>query len=145
MTTLKKVLSWQDGAAFAVTAVMGTGILILPALTADMAGPAALVAWGIMGILVVPMAWTLGDLAVLYPAADGIAGYVRHAFGDRWARLVGYLYLGTVPLGAPAAALIGMGYVTRFFHWGAVWGILGALMMLAVALTVNALGVELSG
>lgn len=145
MTTLKKVLSWQDGAAFAVTAVMGTGILILPALTADMAGPAALVAWVLMGILVVPMAWTLGDLAVLYPAADGIAGYVRHAFGDRWARLVGYLYLGTVPLGAPAAALIGMGYVTRFFHWGAVWGILGALMMLAVALTVNTLGVELSG
>jgi len=145
MTSLKKVLTWRDGAAFTVTAVMGTGILILPALTADMAGPAALIAWGLMGILVVPMAWTMGDLAVLHPQADGIAGYVRHAFGARWARLVGYLYLGTVPLGAPAAALIGMDYVTRFYHWGARWGVLGSFVMLALALVVNALGIELSG
>ena len=145
MTTLKRVLTWREGAGFTVAAVLGSGVLILPALTAQMAGPAALVAWALMALAVIPMALTLGRLAILHPDAGGIAAYARAAFGDRVARIVGFLYLGTVPVAGPAAALIGVGYVSTFLHLPASATILGSAILLAIALLTNALGVELSG
>lgn len=145
MTSLRRVLTWREGAGFTVAAVLGSGVLILPALTADMAGPAALIAWAMMALAVIPMAFTLGRLAIHYSDAGGIAAYVRAAFGDRWARTVGYWYLGTVPVAAPAASLIGVGYVATFLHLPRGVTILGSAALLSVALITNALGVELSG
>lgn len=142
---LRRSLGWQEGAGFTVAAVLGTGVLVLPAVTASLAGPAALVAWALMAVMAAPMALTLGDLAVRLPDAGGIAAYARAAFGPRAGRAVGLLYLGTVPVGAPAAALIGSGYVTAYFGWPPLVGVAIAAAMLATALGANAVGVELSG
>jgi amino acid efflux transporter len=127
-----------------VAAVLGTGVLVLPAVTAAMAGPAALVAWLAMAVCAVPMALTLGRLAAALPDAGGIAAYARAAFGIPAGRAVGLLYLGTVPVGAPAAALIGAGYVSAYFRLAHGAEVAVAAAMLATALVLNALGVELS-
>lgn len=78
---LKKSLTWLPGAALTIGAVLGSGILVLPAAAAVIAGPASLVAWALMALLTVPVAFTLGRLAVLRPDAGGIAAYARLAFG----------------------------------------------------------------
>ncbi len=142
---LRRALGWREGAGFTVAAVLGTGVLALPAITAALAGPAALVAWALMALVAAPMALTLGSLAVRLPDAGGIAAYGRAAFGARVGRAVGLLYLGTVPVGGPAAALIGAGYVTAYFGWPPALAVAIAGAMLLAALAANAAGVELSG
>ena len=145
MTTLKRALTWREGAGFTVAAVLGSGVLVLPSLTATMAGPASLWAWVLISLAMIPIALTLGQLAVRYPDAGGIAAYVREAFGTFSGRVIGYLYLATVPVAAPAAAVIGMDYVRAFLHWSWPLTIGGAAIILAGAIMANYLGVELSG
>ncbi|POB09076.1 APC family permease [Sulfobacillus sp. hq2] len=145
MASLNKVLTWRQGAGLTIAGVLGSGVLILPEVTAQMAGPAAMVAWLTMACLAIPTAWTFGRLGTRYPDAGGIASYVRAAFGDRAGRMVGILYLGTVPVAAPAAALIGAGYMGALLHWSNGAIVLLAAALLVTALVINLLGVEWSG
>lgn len=46
-----------------------------------------------------------------YPDAGGIAAYARRAFGPRAGAVAGWLFLGTVQIGAPIAALGGANYI----------------------------------
>lgn len=115
MPQLKATISWLQGSAMTVGAVLGSGILVLPVATALLAGPASLVSWLLMGILAIPLAMSLGYLGAKYPEAGGIAAYARRAFGTQAGNITGWLFLGTVPLGAPIAALIGANYLGALF------------------------------
>ncbi len=142
---LKRVLSWREGAGFTIAAVLGSGILVLPALTANLAGPGSLLAWAIMAILIAPLAWVLGRLAAAYPHAGGIAEFVRQAFGARLGRLTGLLYIATVPMGAPVAALIGAAYLGAAIGLPHAGVMAAAAAMLFLSILLNVLGVEFSG
>ncbi|PSR27067.1 MAG: amino acid transporter [Sulfobacillus thermosulfidooxidans] len=145
MTTLKRVLTWREGAGMTVAGVLGSGILILPTLTAQLAGPAAIIAWLVMTLMAIPMAETFGKLAIYRPDAGGIASYARLAFGPKAGKIVGILYLGTVPVAAPAAALIGAGYLGALCHWSPADVVFVAAGLLATALLVNYFGIQFSG
>jgi amino acid efflux transporter len=82
-------LSVSQGAAVSVGAVLGTGVISLPALGAQVAGPASLVAWLALVLLSVPLAMTFAALGARYPDAGGVSTYLRRAFGDRSAGLSG--------------------------------------------------------
>lgn len=141
----KRSIGWIQGSAMTIGAVLGSGVLVLPSLAASMAGPASLLSWGIMGLLTIPLVVVLANLAVAYPSAGGIAAYVRAAFGDRAGRVTGYLFLGTVPFGAPICSLIGAYYVGRFFSLSEAGVTLIALGMLLIALFANYRGIRFSG
>lgn len=144
-TTLRRVLGWREGAALTIASVLGTGVLYLPALTAENAGPAGLLAWFGMGLLIIPLALTLARLSTQTPDAGGIAAFVRTAFGAPGGAAAGWLFLGTVPLGAPIAALIGAGYLEAAFGWSAQVGVGVAALLLLVAVVLNVVGVQISG
>ena len=144
-TGLRKALGWREGAALTIASVLGSGVLYLPALTARLAGPGGLLAWLGMGILIVPLALVLGRLAVAVPDAGGVAAFARAAFGDWGGTAAGWLFLGTVPVAAPIAALIGGGYVQAALGLGHWFVLPSAALLLAVAVVLNALGVEISG
>lgn len=141
---LKKSITLVQGTAISVGAVIGSGILILPAITAEEAGPAAIISWIVMSILALPLALTLGRLATKVPNAGGIAAYVRTAFGPQAGHLTGWLFLGTIPIGAPIAALVGANYVGSVFHLSN-WAITGlAALMMITSVLLNARGVEIA-
>ncbi|MDA8346452.1 MAG: amino acid permease [Thermaerobacter sp.] len=144
-TSLRKALGWREGAALTIASVLGSGVLYLPALTARLAGPGGLLAWIGMGIMIIPLALTLGQLAVEVPDAGGVAAFARAAFGDIGGTAAGWLFLGTVPVAAPIAALIGAGYVQAALGLGHWFVLPAAALLLAVAVLLNALGVEISG
>ncbi|MBZ4654202.1 MAG: hypothetical protein JG781_1541 [Peptococcaceae bacterium] len=102
---LQKSLSWPQGTAMTVGAVLGSGVLVLPAATAQMAGPASLLAWLLMGVLTLPLALTLGYLAIHHPDAGGVAAYARKAFGPLGGAITGWVSL--YPL-----TLMGLGYLS---------------------------------
>ena len=75
-------LSTRSATALYVGAVLGPGVLIVPALAAEAAGPASVLAWAALLALSAPLAMTFAALGVRYPEAGGTAAYARAAFGS---------------------------------------------------------------
>jgi len=134
-----------QGSAVSIGAVLGTGVIALPALGAQLAGPASLVAWLGLVVLSVPLAGTFAALGARYPDAGGVSTYVRRAFGRRAAAVVGWTFYFAVPVGAPPAAMFGGAYVSAVLGGGLRTTLISAALMLAVVTAANAGGLRISG
>lgn len=104
-------LGLGQGTALYVASVLGTGILVLPGLAAEAAGPASIVAVAAVLLLSIPLAGTFAALASRFPDAGGVASYVRRALGATAARMTGYWFFFGVCVGAPVVAILGGEYV----------------------------------
>jgi amino acid efflux transporter len=76
--------------------------------------------------------------------ADGVAAYVREAFGDTAAAVTGAWFTAAVVIGAPAVALIGGYYVADLTGSGAAVAVAVALAMLGGVLAANVVGLRVS-
>ena len=141
---LKKSINWIQGAAMTIGAVLGSGILVLPAITADMAGPASLISWALMGILSLPMIIVIGLMSSRFPDSGGLATYVRQAFGATASQITGLLMLTAMPFGMPVTALIGANYLGNIFEWSQSTVHIAACLLIFTALALNYRGIELS-
>jgi amino acid efflux transporter len=132
------------GSALYVGALIGPGLLLVPALAAQAAGAASIVAWGALLVLSAPLAITFAALGVRHPVAGGVSAYVREGFGDAAAAVTGGWFLGAVLLGAPAVSLIGGYYVADLTGSGTVVAGLVGLAMFLVVVVANVLGLRVS-
>lgn len=134
-----------QGAALTTGAVLGTGIISLPAIAAGIAGPASLVAWLALVLLSVPLAATFAALGARFPDSGGVSTYARRAFGPDAAAIVGWCFYLAIPMGATPAAAFAAGYVADAFGGGRTTqvGTTGALILLVGGM--NAFGVRISG
>ncbi|MGH8862863.1 MAG: APC family permease [Jatrophihabitantaceae bacterium] len=133
-----------QGAALYVGAVLGTGVIALPALAAKAAGPASLIAWLGLVVLSVPLAATFAALGSRYPDSGGVSTYARRAFGEAPAVLVGWCFYFAIPVGAPAAALFGGAYVAEAFGGGRATTVGTAVALIVLVGAANAAGVHVS-
>lgn len=138
-------LTWLQGTALYIGAVLGTGVIALPALAANVAGPASLLAWLALILLSIPLAATFSALGARYPDSGGIATCVKLAFGSYPAGIVGWCFLFAVPVGAPAAALFAGAYVQAAVGGGASTLMLTAFALVLAITLINAFGVTVSG
>jgi amino acid efflux transporter len=144
-THVRGRLTAAQGTALYVGAVLGTGVIALPALAARVAGPASLLAWLLLVAVSAPMAATFAALGARHPDAGGVSTYARMAFGPRAAAVVGWCFFFAVPPGAPAAALFGGAYVAAATGGGPrTVAVTAALLIVAVTAT-NAAGVRVAG
>ncbi len=132
------------GSALYVGALIGPGLLLVPALAAQTAGAASIVAWGALLILSAPLAVTFAALGVRHPVAGGVAAYVRAGFGDTAAAVTGGWFLGAVMLGAPAVSLIGGYYVADLTGSDTAVAATVGLAMFLVVLVANVFGLRVS-
>jgi amino acid efflux transporter len=138
------MLSTRTATALYVGAVLGPGVLILPALAAEAAGPASVLAWVGLLALSAPLAIAFAALGVRYPEAGGTAAYARAAFGARAAGVTGWWFLAGVVIGAPAVALIGGFYVAELIGAGREAAVAAAAGMMATVMATNAVGLKTS-
>ncbi len=131
--------------ALYIGSVLGSGILLLPGLTADLAGPASLLAWGVMCILAIPMALTMGLLSVRLPHAGGVSHFVSRAFNPDIGSLTGYFFLASAIIAVPIIALTGAGYACTAFGLGENARIPVTALILLIGLGSNYLGMKLTG
>ncbi|MFC0715509.1 APC family permease [Cellulomonas biazotea] len=133
------------GSAWYVAAVLGTGILLLPALAAEAAGPASILAVALVLVASVPLAATFAALAARHPDPGGVATYVRRALGATAARMTGYWFFFGVCVGSPVVALLGAEYVVAMVG-GDRWQVylVGAVLLVPPFVT-NAVGLRLAG
>jgi amino acid efflux transporter len=135
----------SQGTALSVGAVLGTGVISMPALAAGVAGPASLLAWVALIVLSAPLAWTFAALGARHPDGGGVSTYVRLAFGKRASAAVGWCFYFAVPLGAPAAAAFAGGYVADVLGGGRTTVVGTFLVVMAIVFTMNWFGLRISG
>lgn len=138
-------LGVPEGAALTLGAVLGTGVISLPALAAHEAGPASLVAWLALVLLSVPLASTFAALGARYPDGGGVATYARRAFGSPVATVTGWCFYFAIPLGAPAAAGFAGAYVADGTGGGRQTQLLTAGALIATVAVMNWYGIRISG
>lgn len=138
-------LGVAHGAALTLGAVLGTGVISLPALAARAAGPASLVAWVALVLLSIPLATTFAGLGARYPDGGGVSTYIRRAFGGRPATVIGWCFYFAIPLGAPAAAGFAGAYVADSIGGGRQTQLLTSGLLIAVVAVMNWYGVRVSG
>jgi amino acid efflux transporter len=134
-----------QGTAMYIGAVLGTGVITLPASAVKVAGPESLLAWLGLAIVSAPLAVTFAALGARYPDAGGVATYARLAFGDQAATVVGWCFYFAIPLGGPAAGLWAGAYLSAAVHGGTATTDATAIALLLIVPLGNAFGVRLSG
>ncbi|MFE6995238.1 APC family permease [Microbacterium sp. NPDC057659] len=138
-------LGLLPGIALYLASVLGTGLLVLPGLAAQTAGPASILSVGAVTLLAIPLAGAFAALAARHPDPGGVAGYARRTLGATAARAAGYWFMFGVAAGGCVVALLGARYVAT------VLGIDGravpvmALAFLAVPFIANLFGVRIAG
>ncbi|MER5178216.1 amino acid permease [Streptomyces sp. NPDC002896] len=138
-------LTAVQGTALYVGAVLGTGVIALPALAAEVAGPASLLAWLGLVVLSAPLAAAFAALGARHPDAGGVSTYARLAFGERTAAVVGWCFYLAIPPGATAAALFGGSYVAAALGGGAATTAVTAGALMTTVTMVNMTGLRLTG
>lgn len=138
-------LGIPQGTAMTVGAVLGTGVLTLPALAAQVAGPASLVAWLALVLLSIPLSATFAGLGARYPDGGGVSTFARRAFGPSAAAVVGWCFYFAVPLGAPAAAGFSGAYVADLLGGGRATQIETTAVLIGIVAVMNWFGIRISG
>jgi amino acid efflux transporter len=138
-------LGVPEGAALTLGAVLGTGVISMPALAAHEAGPASLVAWAALVLLSVPLATTFAALGSRFPDGGGVSTYARRAFGARVATVIGWCFYFAIPLGAPAAAGFAGAYVADSAGGGRRTQLATAALLILVVVVMNWYGIRVSG
>ena len=144
MTEARGSLGLVHAVALYVGAVLGTGVLVLPAIAAETAGPASLLAWAALIALSVPMSLTYAAMSLQRPDAAGFSDAIERAFGPRWGAASGWLLLAAVPPGFPVAMLIAGGSAATAFGLGRDASFLFAGILMATVIAVNFAGIRVS-
>ncbi|NLV27142.1 MAG: amino acid permease [Methanomicrobiales archaeon] len=131
--------------ALYVGAVFGCGILILPGLAADIAGPASLISWGFVILLAFPMALTMGLLSAQYPNDGGVSFFVTRAFNERTGSLIGWFFLVSTIIGVPVLALTGSGYITSALGLPDSFKVWIAISIIFLGIFLNYFGMKITG
>lgn len=134
-----------EGAALTLGAVLGTGVISLPALAAHEAGPASLVAWLALILLSIPLAATFAALGARHPDGGGVSTYARHAFGPRVATAIGWCFYFAIPVGAPPAAGFAGAYVADSIGGGRQTQLVTAGVLIGTVAVMNWYGIRVSG
>ena len=141
----KRSIGLYEGIALYIAAILGSGVLFISSVTASIAGPASILAWIIVILANLPIAYTFACLAREYPDAGGAATFVRRSFGFHSGNIVGWFYFVTAAVGQTVVSLTGAFYVSQAFGFSDFARVLTALTILIIAGIANYNGVKVSG
>jgi len=101
--------------ALYMSSVLGSGVLVLPGLAAQIAGPASLVAWIALSLISYPLAYTFASLSARRPESGGVYSFARESLGPGAASAVGWLFILWYVTGAPVVTVIAASYLAYAF------------------------------
>ena len=144
ISRLAATISLPQAVALYCGAVVGAGVLVLPGVAADRAGPASLLAWLFDGALGVPVALTFAALASRFPDAGGVSVFAARAFGGAAGAVVGWFYFFAAAIAQALVTLTGAHYAADALGSGRAATYAVATAMLAIAVAANLRGLRVS-
>ncbi|KJY84554.1 transporter [Vibrio galatheae] len=145
MSELKKEITLLSGIGQLSTTLLGTGLFMVPAIVAGIAGYESLWAWLILFIAICPIALTFAQLGKRYPNAGGTAYFVRQAFNSKLEKSVAWLFLSVVPVGIPAAIALAGGFLQQLLPDSINSALFAQLLTIVMLIGVNLAGAKSSG
>lgn len=130
-------LSVFQGANLLLSALLGSSILIIPALAATEAGFYSLLGWFLIILIMVPIVITFTGLGRKYPHEGGTAHFVGHAFGKSASKAVAWLYLAIAPVGPPVVFITGASYFNQLIGGSEIPLLALELIMLLLVTGIN--------
>jgi amino acid efflux transporter len=128
-----------------MSSVLGSGVLVLPGLAANIAGPGSLIAWVALSLASYPLAYTFASLSARKAESGGVYSFARESFGPRAANAVGWLFVTWYVTGAPAVTVIAASYLSYAFPLGRPLVYLAAGLLILGAFLINYHGIIISG
>ena len=141
----RKAVTTRYAVVLYMSSVLGSGVLVLPGLAAQIAGPASLVAWIGLSLVSYPLAYTFASLSARKPESGGVYGFARESLGPRMANAVGWLFILWFAAGAPVVTVIAASYLAfsiPALHREEIYLLAGAIML--AAFIVNYRGIIVS-
>lgn len=125
-----------------LTSLIGAGILVIPGITAQLAGPASLVAWGVLALGSFAMAHMFAAMATLRPGTGGLCTLIGTALGRRFGDTALLTLVAVYVIGNPIMGVTSGRYLVHLLGAGENWVLpFGAGFML-VSVGFNLLGVR---
>ncbi len=150
---LKREVSLLGLTSITVGGIIGSGIFALAATMGSVAGPAAVVALALLGVVVILMALPYAELGAAYPITGGPYSLPRRALGNFAGFMLGWGYFLYAFIGTAAIIDVFVEYLGTY--WGALitvnssgvlsvtWlGVGIALVMLAGYTILNIVGIK---
>ena len=137
MTTQSGSISVVQGAGMLLATLLGSGVLLVPALVATESGVYSLLAWLLMALAVLPIVFTFSALGQRYADQGGTAHFVQLAFGRRCSVSLAWLYVSIAPIGVPVVLITGAAYFAQLFGLAMTVTLWVELLMLASVLLLN--------
>ena len=122
---LKRTMGLTMATALVVGNMVGSGVFLLPASLASVAGPVSIIGWVFTGIGAMLLALVFARLGRTFPRTGGPYAYSRRAFGDFIGFQTAWGYWIAAWAGNAAIAVAFVGYLAVF------WGDLGSNNLLA--------------
>ncbi|MGY3572111.1 L-methionine/branched-chain amino acid transporter [Vibrio paucivorans] len=145
MAQLKKDITLLSGIGQLSTTLLGTGLFMIPAIAAGIAGQLSLWAWLVLFIAICPIALTFAQLGKHFPNAGGTAYFVRKAFNSKLERSVAWLFVSVIPVGVPAAVALAAGFLQQILPSPINSSLAAQLITVALLIVVNLMGTKSSG
>lgn len=143
-SSVRKTIKLRNAIALYTSSVLGSGILVLPGLTANVAGPASLIAWIVLSLASIPFALTFSMLSSSRPETGGVYAFTRSALGNPPATAISWLFLLWEMTGAPAVALVASSYVGIALGLGNLEVYIIGFAVIFAAFFVNFAGIVIS-
>jgi amino acid efflux transporter len=142
--TLRKAIRLRNAVALYASSVLGSGVLVLPGLAAQIAGPASIIAWILLSVASYPFAFTFASLSARRPESGGVYSFAKEAFGVQVSTVTGWLFGLWVITGAPAVTLIAASYLGYAFPLSRAETFIIAFGIILTAFIINYRGIVLS-
>jgi amino acid transporter len=142
-------LGLLDATMVGMGAMIGAGIFVLTGLAAKTAGPAAILAFALNGVVTTFTALSYAELASSIPKNGGGYAYVNEVFSDIVSFLMGWMLWFAYMI---AGALYALGFGSNFIEFFHIYGIslpggraVYALAVVFVFVVLNAVSTSASG
>ncbi|RJX75341.1 L-methionine/branched-chain amino acid transporter [Vibrio sinensis] len=145
MSQLKQEITLQSGIGQLSTTLLGTGLFMVPAIVAGIAGQYSLWAWLLLFVAICPIALTFAKLGKSYPNAGGTAFFVRQAFNQKLEKSVAWLFMSIIPVGVPAAIALTGGFLQQLLPSGLDSPLIAQVLTIALLMLVSLAGSKSSG
>ncbi|MGL9732460.1 MAG: APC family permease [Wolbachia sp.] len=131
--------------ALVISSQIGSGIFILPISLAPY-GAYSLISWVISGTGAVSLALVFATLCAKFPETGGPHVYAKYAFGPTVAFFVGWTYWIISWMSTTALIIVGISYLTPFFHEDIQsMRLFLKLLLFTVITLVNLRGIAIAG
>lgn len=115
--TLHRSIGFIGLTFIAVGGVIGSGWIFGPLITANLAGPASIVAWALGGLGMLILAMSFAEISSLIPVAGGIARLPMFSHGKFTAMMMGWTAWLGYNTAAPIETIAALNYLAAYFPW----------------------------